>query len=383
MSKYTKWNYELVKEYIESLRYILLSKEYKNNSTKLLFKDVNNYVYYYTLNNLCNGWKPRAFDKNNPYTIQNIKTWIKNNKKPFILLSDTYKGTKKNLQLQCLKEGCEEYFQMPWSDLNHGCGCPYCSGHQAGLSNCLATKNPNLASEWHPTLNGDLTPFNVTCGYSKDIWWQCSNNPKHVWKAKVHKRNGRGDGCPYCCGKLPNEDYNLLVVNPELCKDWDYNKNNKRPEDYCPNSNDYVWWKCNKCGHEWKVTPNNRHGSKRGCPKCAESKGEKELDRILTKYNIPHGLQYTFDNLFGIGGGLLRFDVPVFWDEEKTQLRTLIEYDGIFHYEKIYVGDGFETLQIHDQLKNDYCKKHNIKLLRIPYWEFNNIEQILKKEVII
>jgi len=121
--------------------------------------------------------------------------------------------------------------------------------------------------------------------------------------------------------------------------------------------------------------------SGRGCPECNKSKGEKKIDEILTKNNIPHDSEYTFEDLVGVGGGLLRFDIPVFWDKEKTKLRMLIEFDGIFHYEKQYDEDGFETLKIHDKLKNEYCKKNNIKLLRIPYWDFDNIEQILEKEL--
>lgn len=99
----------------------------------------------------------------------------------------------------------------------------------------------------------------------------------------------------------------------------------------------------------------------------------------MTKYNVPHDKQYEFSDLKGTGGGLLRYDVPIFWDNEKTKLRMLIEYDGIFHYKKQYDDDGFEILQIHDKLKNEYCKINNIKLVRIPYYDFNNIEDILNK----
>jgi len=127
---------------------------------------------------------------------------------------------------------------------------------------------------------------------------------------------------------------------------------------------------------------NRKDGKASGCPQCSESKGEKELDRILTKYNITYDSQYTFDDLRGVGGGLLRFDKVIFWDKEMTQLRMLIEYDGIFHYEKQYEDDGFETTQEHDKRKNEYCELHNINLLRIPYWDFDNIEDIINKFII-
>lgn len=43
--------------------------------------------------------------------------------------------------------------------------------------------------------------------------------------------------------------------------------------------------------------------------------------------------------------------------------------------------ENFKQTQINDQTKNEYCRKNNIKLIRIPYWEFGNIEEILNKEL--
>jgi hypothetical protein len=81
---------------------------------------------------------------------------------------------------------------------NIGRGCPYCAGQAVCEDNCLATINPVLAAEWHPTKNGDLTPNSVMPGTNKKIWWICSR--KHEWKAIVNSRN-QGRGCPYCHSK--------------------------------------------------------------------------------------------------------------------------------------------------------------------------------------
>lgn len=83
----------------------------------------------------------------------------------------------------------------------HGSGCPYCSGRKvlAGF-NDLATLEPELAKQWHPTLNGALTPSDVTVGSSRMAWWQCPEG--HVWKAVISSRStGRKCGCPVCAGK--------------------------------------------------------------------------------------------------------------------------------------------------------------------------------------
>ena len=82
-----------------------------------------------------------------------------------------------------------------------GTGCPYCAGRKVleGF-NDLQTVFPKLAAEWHPTLNGTLTPRQVTSGSNKRVWWQCPLG--HVWKAVVYSRTGpRPSGCPVCAGK--------------------------------------------------------------------------------------------------------------------------------------------------------------------------------------
>ena len=62
----------------------------------------------------------------------------------------------------------------------------------------------------------------------------------------------------------------------------------------------------------------------------------------------------------------------------------VIEFDGIQHFEPIeFFGgqEGFEKRQQKDREKNEYCKNNNIDILRIPYWDFNNIEKIIKNKL--
>jgi hypothetical protein len=368
---------------LNNIKLELLSDKYEKLQNCLLFKDEDGYYYTQIFNNLLNFDFPRKFHTSNPYTIQNIKLWCKLNNKPFELISDKYEGAEKKLQWQCLKENCNEKFFSKWGHIYDNHGCPYCNGQQVSLSNCLATRRPDLAVEWHPTKNGDLTPYDVTCGSGKYIWWKCNKNPKHEWIAQVEKRVNDRD-CPYCKKTngghvLPSEDYNLLFLFPDLCEEWDYNKNNKNPEEYTPGSCQKVWWKCNECGYEWMTTIERRRNN-RGCPECNDSNGEKKIKEILRNNNIPYDKQYIFKELVSNLGNPLRFDVSIFGDKEKTKLKMLIEYDGIQHYKQIegwYTKAQFKTLQYHDKLKNEYCQNNNIKLLRIPYWEFDNIEQIV------
>ena len=83
-----------------------------------------------------------------------------------------------------------------------GSGCPYCAGRKVlpGF-NDLATAEPKIAAQWHPTLNGALTPELVTAGSRRKVWWICPEG--HVWKAAVYARAGRQrSGCPVCAGTV-------------------------------------------------------------------------------------------------------------------------------------------------------------------------------------
>lgn len=84
---------------------------------------------------------------------------------------------------------------------NAGSGCPYCAGKKVlpGF-NDLETLYPQIASQWHPTLNGKLTPDQVTSRSHKKVWWKCSEG--HVWAAVVYSRTSQQTGCPVCAGRV-------------------------------------------------------------------------------------------------------------------------------------------------------------------------------------
>lgn len=80
-------------------------------------------------------------------------------------------------------------------------GCPYCTNRKVLLGfNDLATLDPAVAKEWHPTRNGSLTPQQVTPGSRRKVWWLCDKG--HAWRAVVNSRTGKQRcGCPICAGR--------------------------------------------------------------------------------------------------------------------------------------------------------------------------------------
>ena len=130
---------------------------------------------------------------------------------------------------------------------------------------------PDVAAPWHPTKNMDRQPEHFTPANHQKVWWKCARN--HEWKALLGNRT-RGRGCPYCGGKLPTPEYNLLFCHPGIAKEWHPEKNgDRKPEEFLPRSNKKVWWLCDQ-GHVWKSTikaktlAKPRIGRTSGCPHC-------------------------------------------------------------------------------------------------------------------
>ncbi len=184
-------------------------------------------------------------------------------------------GSGKRVWWKC-PEGDDHEWQAPPSTRMKGVGCPYCAGIYVSKDNCLATKNPELAKQWHPTKNGDLTPCDVTAVSGKRVWWKCPKGDDHEWSASAANRVKSG-GCPICSNQRLARSNSLGAVNPELASEWHPTKNRDlTPFDVLPSTNRKVWWKCKKNpDHEWEAKLNNRYNGK-GCPICANQKIVKE-----------------------------------------------------------------------------------------------------------
>jgi hypothetical protein len=107
---------------------------------------------------------------------------------------------------------------------------------------------------------------------------------------------------------------------------------------------------------------------------------------FLELYHIKNKREYTFNDCFF--KNKLRFDFAIL--DDYRNVLCLIEFDGKQHFEPKSFGkdksekrkqECFEDVKIKDNIKTKYCKEKNIKLIRIPYWEIDNIETILKTEL--
>lgn len=104
------------------------------------------------------------------------------------------------------------------------------------------------------------------------------------------------------------------------------------------------------------------------------SRAEIKIEDILKDAGINFQEQYSFPDLLSSNNHSLRFDFAIF--DDNNQLQCLIEYQGIQHYKPkdVFGGtSGLKKQQYYDMLKRQYCKKHNIRLILIPYWDQNLI----------
>lgn len=176
----------------------------------------------------------------------------------------------------------------------------------------------------------------------------------------------QGYRCPYC-GGTKKKEY-------EEVKSFIEEQGYILLSDTYINSDTYLEVSCGK--HEpYLVRFSNFQRGKR-CPHCIQSRGEKRVKEVLDNNNIKYIRQYKYEDCRDIKELPFDFYLP--------QYDICIEYDGRQHYDKTSFNmseKDFETIVLHDNIKTNYCKDNNINLIRIPYWEFDNIESILITQI--
>lgn len=142
------------------------------------------------------------------------------------------------------------------------------------------------------------------------------------------------------------------------------------------NNSEKLDLKCNK-GHTYEASFEKFMCDQR-CPKCSMTDGEFKINKYLSEYDFNFSYQHKFKDCKIKHS--LPFDFVVFDDNNNPILA--IEYDGIHHYKSIYGNEeDFNYRKKYDEYKDQYCKNNNIEMLRIPYFEFKNIEIILQSKL--
>lgn len=189
------------------------------------------------------------------------------------------------------------------------------------------------------------------------------------------------------CGCL-SQKYTIedLKMNPKVRQDVEIigeYKNNSTP----------IECQCKVCNYKWFISP-NKLTQGRGCPLCHSKKmssGERYIDKILQENKIKFMSQKTYSDLKGENNACLRFDFFL------PDFNLCIEFQGIQHYQPTIfrhhkgektkeelqreAEDKFKRSQINDNKKEKYCQENNINLLIIPYYQKEDIEQIILDKI--
>lgn len=162
------------------------------------------------------------------------------------------------------------------------------------MNNSLINYNPELAKEWHPTKNGELTPDKISYGSDKKVWWigKCG----HEWKTKVNLRNN-GSQCPYCSNHKLLVGFNdLNTTSTELSKLL-----YKKEYGYTcmKSSTKKLLWKCDKCKSLYVRSVNSQSKSKR-CPYCSGTKVNStnsilSNERLINMWNFELNVDILID----------------------------------------------------------------------------------------
>lgn len=130
------------------------------------------------------------------------------------------------------------------------------------------------------------------------------------------------------------------------------------------------------CDCIYETTPNSLLKGNE-CPMCHKpSKGERKISQVLNDNNIKYTIQYKPKGC--------KSKKQLSYDFYLKDFNICIEYNGIQHYKPIEVFGGEKSFNVqkkNDNIKKDYCLNSKIDLLVIPYWEFDNIEDILLEKL--
>lgn len=369
----TKWTKEAIIKYIEEQDYIFINFiKFDKLSSRILIRCNNkkHKPYEVTFANFKTGKRcPKCSEikrrkKRTIWNKEKIIDFVEDNNYEFIEFVK-FDKIESIIKVWC-KNLKHEPYNVKFANFKNGQRCRKCSDE---IKSKNFSHNYEYVKEYIESFGYKMLS-NEYINLHSEIKILCD---KHgIYKTTFQLFKMAKYKCPKCSDEHRGEYHKL---------NYEYIKEYIESFGYEILSNEYINMKTNilvKCPNGHKSYFTNFDRFKRGdrCPYCNESKGEKKINEILNKYNMNFKSQYKFNNCKS------KRELP--FDFYISDLNIAIEYDGIQHYKIIeyFSGlDGFITTKIHDVIKTRYCEDNNIKLIRIPYWEYDDIESILIKEL--
>lgn len=255
-----------------------------------------------------------------------------------------YVNKQTSLKIICPYHGI--FDKTPMSHIFKKAGCPKCKGRATNLHEFIEKSKIIHGDKYDYSLsvyNGNKSPIDIVC-------------KEHGLFSQIVNYHLSGCGCPICGGtvKLTTEDF---IMKSRFIHGYRYGYN----EVEYINNQTKVKIFCEKHSHYFHQIPYSHFGGC-GCPFCNESKGEKEISTYLDSKFIRYHREFKFDDCKNINP--LRFDFYL------PDHNLCIEYDGKQHFESMDIFGGdieFEKRKSNDRVKDDYCSRNKINLVRISY----------------
>ena len=292
-------------------------------------------------------------------TIEEIKQLIKNTTH-CELLSTEYINQRTKMKFLC---ECGDIFETTLASIqaSNKQYCNKCSNKK--MHDKFAKTQEQFEKELHDKLGDKYVLLSRYINTNTKVLMkhlECGN----TWEVTPSSMLNQNTKCPFCCGnrkktttQFKKEVYELVGNEYDVLSEY---INAKKP----------ILMRHNKCGNKWWVQPTN-FLTYHSCVFCSpRSRGEDRISEILKKNNIQHEREKRFD------GCKNQKKLP--FDFYLNNLNVLIEYDGVQHFKPSFNEKEFKNIKVNDEIKNKFCEENNIKLIRIPYWEFENIETILE-----
>lgn len=347
--------------------------------------------------------------------------------KPEFECLETYKGSKVKILHRHKICGYEWKIKLNVLLSSGECGCPFCSGKVRKDINYFKNEVKNLVDDEYSVVGDyinthtktsfkhnicgnifDMTPHNFLSGQRCP---ECQHGSKRKTteefkeelfelvgdeytledeyitnKTKVNFRHKlcdklwyaapdeilSGYRCSHCYGNnlLTQEEFEQRIFE-------------QRGDEYSViseyiNSASKIKIRHNKCGCIWDANARDVLYNMSGRPRCNQSKGESRIERFLSKECILYIPQMKYDNLVG------KKNIPLSYDFYLPLYNLLIEYQGQQHEKPVdwFGGENKFKRQLEiDEKKKEYAKNNSINLLEIWYYDFNNIEEILRSRL--
>lgn len=273
-----------------------------------------------------------------------------------------WNGSDEKITIICKVHG--EFDQSIYHHLS-GFGCSECSGNRKKTSIDFKTNGFNLYGEKNDyskiqDFKNNKTPVEIICKYHGSFF---KSYYDHIIK---------NFDCPDC-NNIVNTTSKFIIESVKTHG----NLYGYFPSTYMDNKTT-IEITCRTHGSFWQNPSDHMNGA--GCSKCNISRGERAIMQWLITNNLLYEYNKSFDNCRNpVTNRKLWFDFYL------PTPNTLIEFDGRQHFAEVscktFKRESLSVIQYRDNLKNEYAKNNNIKLLRIPYIELKNINQILEKEL--